>query len=243
MFCFCQGSTTSTPHRVLNDDGDVIADICPTGSYCDEGSVMPSSCGPGFFSSSTGNSNSSYCFLCTPGYYCPNATTSFPIPCPEGYYCPLGSSYYELLCDEGYMCPERSYSPQVMTCTSSPSTYLTALSRRRVMKAPTNHWSVRAIVRCVPRDRSVCAAAATQKIVRGDITAPKELYTPTSSSALMAPSVIPRELNHYHSAALAPPGSTVTVLVLAFPLAHVRPDTFVAAAPRWPPLTRATVST
>lgn len=84
------------------------------GTYCPEGSITPTACGPGTFSSSTGNTNSSQCFDCTPGYYCPNATTAFPIMCPVGYYCPLGTDYFSLLCDEGYYCPEGSASPQVI---------------------------------------------------------------------------------------------------------------------------------
>lgn len=95
--------------------GEIIADVCPPGSYCVEGSITPSACGPGYFSSSFGNPSSSYCISCPPGYYCPLEKTVNPIVCPEGYYCPIGSSYYELLCDEGYMCPKGSYMQQVIS--------------------------------------------------------------------------------------------------------------------------------
>ena len=108
---------SSTPLNIRDDYGNVVADICPRGSFCEEASIMPTACGPGYFSSSTGNSNFSFCFECTPGFYCPNASTAYPVVCPEGYYCPLGTSYYELLCDEGYMCPEGSYAPQVFFTT------------------------------------------------------------------------------------------------------------------------------
>ena len=91
----------------------MIGDVCPAGSYCPERSITPTACTPGTFSSTTGNVNSSYCLACTPGYYCPNASTVTPLPCAAGYYCPLGSVSYELLCDEGYYCPEQSYSQQV----------------------------------------------------------------------------------------------------------------------------------
>jgi hypothetical protein len=97
----------------MNDDGDLVADICPPGSYCEEGSISPMPCGLGSFSSSYGNPSSSFCIACPPGYYCPLQQTVSPLICPEGYYCPMGSTYYQFLCDEGYMCPEGSYMQQV----------------------------------------------------------------------------------------------------------------------------------
>ena len=65
--------------------------VCPPGSYCPLGSVTPSDCSAGTFSSASVIPCfiSSISFL---GYYCPDGADSATfIVCPPGSYCPLGS--------------------------------------------------------------------------------------------------------------------------------------------------------
>ena len=121
-----KGSKTSTPVGTQYDtNGNLIGGYCTVGSYCPKGSVTPTACGPGKFSATTGNTNSSQCNTCTPGYYCPNASLSHPIICPAGYYCPLGTSSYTLQCRPGFMCPQGSYEETVKFNCNSCNNHLT----------------------------------------------------------------------------------------------------------------------
>ena len=86
--------------------------VCPTGHYCPKGSSTPVACGPGFYSSATGNKNADDCKPCKGGYVCPMSNTSVPSKlCPGGYYCPNGTSVATLTCPEGSECPLGSAAP------------------------------------------------------------------------------------------------------------------------------------
>ena len=84
--------------------------VCPPGSYCPLGSVTPSDCSAGTFSSASALTDQSECLDCTSGYYCPNSgkfklyisdcsagtfssasaltDQSECLDCTSGYYCP-----------------------------------------------------------------------------------------------------------------------------------------------------------
>lgn len=95
-----QGSKTPSPLNVTDDDGNVLGDICTAGHYCPEGSVTPVACPSGKYSGSTGNTNSTACLACTPGFICPNASTEAPTePCPAGFYCPAGACPWLVVLD------------------------------------------------------------------------------------------------------------------------------------------------
>lgn len=86
-----QGSKTSSPQNVVDEDGNVVGDVCPEGHYCTEGTVNPFACPSGTYSSSVGNTELDACLPCPPGYVCPDAGTAVATePCPAGYYCPEG---------------------------------------------------------------------------------------------------------------------------------------------------------
>ena len=94
--------------------------LCPSGYYCINGVQQP--CAPGFFSSSSGNSNPTCSGECPAGSYCPGGTTS-PIACGNAsVYCPSHSSgpiavsvgYYSIGTSPSSMsgqavCPKGSY--------------------------------------------------------------------------------------------------------------------------------------
>ncbi|CAN0043892.1 unnamed protein product, partial [Hapterophycus canaliculatus] len=88
-----QGAKVPSPQNAVDEYGNVLGDVCPAGYYCPLGSVSPSACPSGTFSGSTGNTNSSACLLCLPGFICPDAsTTNCTEPCPAGFYCPAGEA-------------------------------------------------------------------------------------------------------------------------------------------------------
>jgi hypothetical protein len=74
--------------------------VCPTGSYCPEGSAAPLNCPAGYFGSTTGLSSSACSGQCPAGYFCPEHTVT-PNTCAAGRYCPLGATS-ATLCPGGY---------------------------------------------------------------------------------------------------------------------------------------------
>ena len=50
--------------------GDAIGDICPSGSYCPEGTDEPIECPAGTFNPDMGRMSVSECLDCTGGYHC-----------------------------------------------------------------------------------------------------------------------------------------------------------------------------
>ena len=69
--------------------------ICPTGTYCPEGSSFPTLCPAGTYINETGKAEC--------------------VGCPRGFYCLFGSSY-PLDCPRGYWCEENATSPITNAC-------------------------------------------------------------------------------------------------------------------------------
>ena len=81
--------------------------ICPVGSYCPQGSGLPTPCTIGTYAPVEGLGT---CYQCVKGYYCPetNMTSYDSYPCPEGHYCLNGTRT-----KNQYPCPVGTYSDQV----------------------------------------------------------------------------------------------------------------------------------
>ncbi|XP_077985306.1 uncharacterized protein LOC144439946 [Glandiceps talaboti] len=99
------GANTSTPL-----DG-ITGDECPPGSYCEEGSSLPSPCNDGYYMNHT---RASACDICPSRYYCVNKDRVDP--CPKGHYCPVGTGF-------GWeSCPLGTYGPVEMLEAASECT-------------------------------------------------------------------------------------------------------------------------
>lgn len=72
-------------------EGDVLVrvaqELCPRGSYCKGGVVLP--CPAGRYGNITGLQTADCSAMCGSGTYCPEGTVQ-PLPCPAGYFCPNG---------------------------------------------------------------------------------------------------------------------------------------------------------
>ena len=88
---------------------------CFEGHYCLPGSAFPTPCPAGTFSSTTHNSNDSFCLPCSSGSYCEEPGLSQPMGnCSEGFYCPGSQTSFqpaEFICPVGLHCPAGSSSP------------------------------------------------------------------------------------------------------------------------------------
>lgn len=91
--------------------------LCPAGFYCEEGSIKPTKCSNGTFSTAGAKSDKD-CTSCDIGYYCPEGTTK-KIPCPEGSYCSLGAQT-PILCPAGTFGPN-SLQKTVLDCKTCPA--------------------------------------------------------------------------------------------------------------------------
>ncbi|CAN0548249.1 unnamed protein product, partial [Ectocarpus sp. 12 AP-2014] len=84
-----------------------------------------------------GNTNSTACLPCTPGFICPNASTSVPTePCPAGFYCPAGTAEATLQCGVGEACLESSGEP--VPC--APGTYQNELGQELCLTCPEGYF-------------------------------------------------------------------------------------------------------
>ena len=106
---FCKsGANIATP--TLGE----LANICPAGSYCPEGSIGPVPCPIGTYSNVSGLWNEMQCTSCTPGLYCdtPGIVEETDV-CAPGYFCSGGAenAFWEE-CPLGYFCPQQSQSPE-----------------------------------------------------------------------------------------------------------------------------------
>ena len=73
--------------------------LCPIGFKCDQSAMCtPAPCAPGTYVSCAGKRS---CPCCSPGRYCPTATTS--LICPQGSYCPP-CSFSPKPCPKGKVC-------------------------------------------------------------------------------------------------------------------------------------------
>ena len=110
---YCSGGS-SQPNPV----GETFGDVCPPGTYCEEGSLSPSLCAPGTFSPHSGNQNVSACIACASGSYCSSYGLASPTDfCPSGVYCPEGQfTPMGVSCPIGHFCPSESGLP--LPCSS-----------------------------------------------------------------------------------------------------------------------------
>lgn len=86
---------------------------CGAGNYCKAGTVLPTPCPIGTYSTNTNNQIQSDCTPCTAGQYCYSRGLAAPqAACEPGYYCPTGSNTaYAEGCPEGNFCPTGSAAP------------------------------------------------------------------------------------------------------------------------------------
>ena len=74
---YCTGTAGSATTQV----------VCPAGSYCAQGSSVPTACPAGKFVNTTGSTSSTSCSPCPAGSYCSSPTgTIIPTPTPAGTY-------------------------------------------------------------------------------------------------------------------------------------------------------------
>ena len=108
------GSSTATPI-----DG-ITGQLCPEGSYCLQGTPVPSPCPLGTWTNSTGLRLADECTPCLPGYYCADTGLSTPSgPCAARYYCsgnastatPNDGGVTGAPCTVGHYCPEGTPDP------------------------------------------------------------------------------------------------------------------------------------
>ncbi|KAJ7990480.1 hypothetical protein DPEC_G00300750 [Dallia pectoralis] len=84
--------------------------ICPPGTYCEEGSSEPEACPAGTFSPVPSLFSVAQCQPCTAGFYCAAAGLESPTgPCSQGYYCDLRWALRNASmvrpCPKGHYCP------------------------------------------------------------------------------------------------------------------------------------------
>ena len=86
------GSPTPTP-----EDGSLYGYPCPTGHFCEEGTLYEVGCLPGEYNPSLAQSS---CNTCPERQSCPDHNMTTPLDCIAGHYCPNGTSL-PLPCPEG----------------------------------------------------------------------------------------------------------------------------------------------
>ena len=91
---------------------------CPAGSYCPEGSPVPTPCSDGDYCSVSGSSAP---VDCAAGFYCPG--TLQQIACPAGSYCPARSAQPTPCTGEGIACPSGVSAPVPCTTCKNPGYY------------------------------------------------------------------------------------------------------------------------
>ncbi|XP_061734344.1 neurogenic locus notch homolog protein 3-like [Nerophis ophidion] len=106
---YCVGGATEGKPT----DGET-GNICPSGTYCVEGSGEPELCPAGTFSPVPGLTTESDCQPCPAGFYCRAPGLSAPTgPCDEGYWCPTGQIVSKALpCPPGHFCLTGSAAPE-----------------------------------------------------------------------------------------------------------------------------------
>ncbi|KAM3922961.1 uncharacterized protein RB166_012036 [Leptodactylus fuscus] len=94
---------------------------CPPGHFCPPGSVVPTPCPVGTFSSRIKLRSEAECSLCIAGHYCDSPGLLLPAgPCSEGFYCSISAISPQLFsvspmggpCPTGHLCPLGSSAPQ-----------------------------------------------------------------------------------------------------------------------------------
>jgi len=101
--------------------------VCPSGHYCPEGSISPTPCPPGKFTTATNNVELGDCIDCPGGYYCSSETelgmSNFGFECDEGYYCDGGDKVAKPYkkCVDPNTCPENKVCPKGHNCPNGSS--------------------------------------------------------------------------------------------------------------------------
>eukprot|EP00606_Chrysophyceae_sp_TOSAG23-5_P001356 GSChrysophyteH2.ASY1.ANO1.1387.1 assembled CDS len=97
------------PDTGMNDPS---VNDCPAGSYCPTGSINPTPCSAGRFSTALNLIADSDCTECTPGFYCATAGLTEPTGvCSAGSYCTLGATtaVQSNVTSTGGPCPSGEY--------------------------------------------------------------------------------------------------------------------------------------
>ena len=79
---------------------DPMRAVCPTGTYCPEGSIEPVACPLGFLSIGSGHTNATSCLVCPAGNFCAQSGAVLAL---QNGSLPL--------CDEGFVCTGASTTP------------------------------------------------------------------------------------------------------------------------------------
>ncbi|CEM28618.1 unnamed protein product [Vitrella brassicaformis CCMP3155] len=84
------GVNTSTPlsfaDERFGEPAIQYGGLCPSGHYCEEGTVAPTPCPEGTGVAWEGASSEDNCTVCPPGYYCGDFML-VPAECPPGFFC------------------------------------------------------------------------------------------------------------------------------------------------------------
>ena len=93
---------------------------CPAGSYCPEGSALPTPCIAGTYNPTGSSSSDSDCLACDPGRYCIGGEADVTGPCAAGFYCVGGAAKATPsdevteggdVCWDGWQCAEGASVP------------------------------------------------------------------------------------------------------------------------------------
>ena len=96
---------------------------CPRGSYCPEGSVIPTPCDPGTILPADGAANASSCVTCAPGSYSNISGNGNDAcdACPAGRFAELGGSTRCDDCQEGGYCALEGQASALMAWLACPA--------------------------------------------------------------------------------------------------------------------------
>ena len=123
---FCRrGVESATPSTGKYLQGGMWrgGDICVSGEYCPEETVVPNLCAAGTYNDVNGTS---VCSPCPSGFYCPTNTANaayeeLVLACPAGYYCPESTEYASQYPCPAVSCPRHGArtSPSMPRLTHS----------------------------------------------------------------------------------------------------------------------------
>ena len=115
-----KGFYCSSGVDVLEPDGAHLGlgGVCPSGTFCPEGSSFPMPCKDGSYNSLPKQEE---CTICPEGYFCPSNSSEFlSHPCPVGHYCPNGTRFaFEFPCPSGTY-SNNTQGTSVASCLECP---------------------------------------------------------------------------------------------------------------------------
>nr|PUA88356.1 GCC2 and GCC3 domain-containing protein [Toxoplasma gondii TgCATBr9] len=151
---YCVQSATSARPEIVSTGRSLAGEVsgpCPAGHFCPQGSITPTPCPKGMFSSTLKAVSEATCQQCTEGFYCDRPGLAAPTgPCPEGYFCPRGSVVDRdptHLCPRGHYCPQQAVEALPCSagtyaevdgsaaCTPCPGGFLCAASAQQFLQA------------------------------------------------------------------------------------------------------------